>query len=83
MLIQDGDTVRFEIAEEDILQSIALLKDLREYCLTVDGDGKDDTIKALLTATETMSAFWCEKFGEETDNDRGYKESDRDIKADM
>ena len=83
MLIQDGDTVRFEIAEEDILQSIALLKDLRKYCLSLNEEGKEDMIKALLTATETMSAFWCEKFGEEADNDRGYKESDRDIKADM
>lgn len=62
--------VQFNITNTDLIESISLLMELRDFCKEQEQeqDGKQETIKALTTAIETMQAFWCEEFGEdETD----------------
>lgn len=66
MVKQNGDTVTFEIGEEDLLKAIGTLKDMRKYLLEQKEveEGKQELAKDLLVATETLSAFWCEHFAE-------------------
>lgn len=57
------------ITDNDLVESIGLLKELRKFFGELPKEeGRQETIKALTTAIETMTAFYCEKFGEdETD----------------
>lgn len=62
-----GDKVIFDIDQDDLEMSIALLMDMKDF---FSGDqakameGQKETVKALETAIETMQVFWCEKFGQ-------------------
>ena len=60
------DYVEFVINGEELIESIALLKDMHDYLLGLDDqEGKAETTKAVKTAVEVMSAYWCEKFGDD------------------
>ena len=68
MIKQVGDKVEFTIDSEELIRSIALLEEMKEFC----GDHKNEegaahTIEALTVAIEVMKAFYCEKFPEEDD----------------
>lgn len=67
MVTQTEDKVTFEIDEDDLEKSIALLEDMKDFCASDEAkgmDGQKETVKALKTAVEVMQAFWCEKFGQ-------------------
>lgn len=68
MITQTGTKeVTFTINEEDLIESISLLTSLKDFCKeqTQEEEGKEETVRALTVAIETMQAFWCEKFGED------------------
>lgn len=69
MITINGEETTIEISDDDLVQAIALLKDLKEFCEGQQevNEGKEETVKALNTAIETMSAFWIEHFGEVTE----------------
>lgn len=57
---------QFNITNTDLIESISLLMELKKFCEELKTvEGRQETIKALTTAIETMEAFWCEKFGED------------------
>jgi hypothetical protein len=59
-----AEGVKIVINCGECLQSMALLKDLRDYCKEQTSEGTTDTEKALTVAIETMVAFCCEHFDE-------------------
>lgn len=69
-LNETEDMIKININEEELVQSIALLMDMRDYCKEQTEDGVSDTVAALDCAIETMLAFASEHFDfskEETD----------------
>lgn len=73
MIREEGDQTIISIDEDDMIQAIALLTNMRDYCKTlVKEKGQAETVEALTVAIETMGAFYCEHFGEEeTDDSEG------------
>lgn len=70
MIKEEDDQTVISVDEDDLVKSIALLTDMRDYCKTlVKERGQADTVEALTVAIETMSAFYCEHFGEDERND--------------
>ncbi len=64
MIAKDKDRVTITINAGDLIASMALLKELKEFCEKQTEDGVTDTVDALTTAIETMTAFYCEHFEE-------------------
>ena len=69
------DVVSISISEDDIVESISLLTDMLEFVKTRHEAGHAETEKALNVAVEVMSAFWCEKFGEEENDDQEHNQA--------
>lgn len=69
------DVANTSISEDDIVESIALLQDMLEFVKTQKEKGHAETEKALTVAVEVMSAFWCEKFGEEENDDQEHNQA--------
>ena len=65
MITMSGEKVEFDFDSEEIIQSIAMLSDMRDFCLkqNEEMEGRSETAGALQIAIEVMQAFWCEKFG--------------------
>ena len=62
MIYENDENVSIEIDEEELLKSIALLGNMRDFCKKQTGEGVSETVFALQTAIETMKAFWIEHF---------------------
>ena len=69
------DVVTISIGEEDIVASLALLQEMLEFCKARMAKGHAETEKALNVAVEVMSAFWCEKFGEEENDNKKHNQA--------
>ena len=54
--------IKIDIDEEELVQSVALLMDMRDFCKEQTEDGVSDTVAALDCAIETMLAFASEHF---------------------
>lgn len=67
-IIDEGDQVQINIDEETLIKSIALVKDMNDFCKGRSEEGVSETVEALTCAIETMQAFWCEHFGEQRGN---------------
>ncbi len=66
MIQRTGNMVNIKIAEDDLIHSLGLLQELRDFCKEhAEEDGSSDTVKALTTALETMASFWFEHFAED------------------
>lgn len=63
----DDGSINIRIDEEVLIKSIALLKDLRDFCNKQKEDGVNDTVNALNCAIETMMAFYAKHFDLEGD----------------
>ena len=65
MVTMREEKVEFDIDSEEVIRSIALLSEMRDFCLkqNEEMEGRSETAGALQTAVEVMQAFWCEKFG--------------------
>lgn len=68
MIIKNDDEVKIQISEEKLIRSMALMKDLRDYCRERTEEGTTETIEALTVAIETMIAFYAEHFEEIADD---------------
>ena len=62
MIIKKDDEVEIQISEEKLIRSMALMKDLRDYCRERTEEGTTETTEALSVAIETMIAFYAEHF---------------------
>lgn len=61
-----GDAVKLTINSIELIKSIALLQNLKEFCEKYQNEeGAAPTIEALTMAIEVMTAFYCEKFPED------------------
>lgn len=71
MVTEKNERVEFIIDSEDLIKSIALLEDMRDFCKEQEeiSEGKKETTDALTVAVETMQAFWLEHFSEEEADD--------------
>ena len=69
MITIEDEKVDISIGNQELIESMALLKDLQDFCLkqTLQDDGKQETAKALKVAIEAMTAFYCEHFSEDCD----------------
>lgn len=68
MIKRVGDKVEITINSEELIKSIALLQDLKEFCEKHQNEeSAAPTIEAMTVAIEVMMAFYCEKFPEEGD----------------
>ena len=55
--------IKIDIDGEELIQSVALLMDMRDFFKEQTEDGVSDTVAALNCAVETMLAFASEHFG--------------------
>ena len=62
MIYENDDNVNIEIDEEELLESIALLENMRDFCKKQTEEGVSETVFALQIAIEAMKAFWIEHF---------------------
>ena len=69
----DEEIKTIDIYEEDLVESIALLSNMRDFCLKLTWtEGHEETARALTVAIEAMGALWYEHFWEEeTDDSEG------------
>lgn len=68
MIKQVGNNVEITINSEELIRSIALLEEMKEFCEEHQNEkGAAHTIEALTVAIEVMKAFYCEKFPEDED----------------
>ena len=74
MVIMQGDNIKIDIDEEELIKSIGLLMDMRDYCKEQTEDGVSDTVSALNCALETMLAFASEHFELGGDDDDSRRE---------
>lgn len=67
MIKEDKDTVTICIDSDDLVKSIALLENMRDFCDEQTEEDTTETSAALTVAIETMKAFGFEHFenGEE------------------
>lgn len=69
MIERTEDQVNIRIDEQELIEAMALLTDLRDYTDQQHGlRGISETSKALTVALETMTAFFFEHFSEEDDD---------------
>lgn len=68
MMTETGSGVDIRIDEEELVKSIALLKNLRDFCKEENEEGAAETASALQVAIEAMIAFYSEHFGEGDDD---------------
>lgn len=67
MIIRTDENVEITIDEEQLIKSIANLKDMLDFYQVnsdVKGERAVTLIENLVVAIETMEAFWCEHFAE-------------------
>lgn len=68
MIKQVGNNVEITINSEELIRSIALLEEMKEFCEKhQDEEGAAPTIEALTGVIEVIKAFYCEKFPEDED----------------
>ncbi len=67
MIIRIDENVEITIEEEQLIKSIATIKDMLAFYQVnsdVKGERAVTLIENLAVAIETMEAFWCEHFAE-------------------
>ena len=66
MITEKGETVTVTIESEELVKSLALLENMKEFLEELkDEEGRTKTIAALKCAIECMTAFWCAYFADE------------------
>ena len=65
MITEKGEAVTVTIESEELVKSLALLEDMKDFCekQTEIHEGRQETVTALKCAIECMTVFWCENFG--------------------
>ena len=59
MIEKTQDQVNIVIDENKLVKAMALLQDMKDFCLEQHEEGVSETDNALTVAIETMSAFYC------------------------
>ena len=66
MMMKNNDgSVHIDLTGEEILDSMAHVKAMRDFCKELPEGGAAETVKALQTAFEVMMAYYGQNYGEE------------------
>lgn len=66
MMTSTNKKVEITIKSENLIASILLLREMRNFCREQKADGVSDTVEALNTAIDAMMGFYCLKFTDDS-----------------
>lgn len=70
MMTKEKDGYHFDFTSDEIIDSMAQVKALRDFCKTLPEDGAKETVKALQIAFEVMMVYWAINYGEEKEEEK-------------